>query len=72
VLARSPGRIVEITDTRATRQAEGWDKRASEEVMEMPGFGHLRAHIWRLLRQQMQPSSRDKQKNEGQEETCSN
>jgi NitT/TauT family transport system ATP-binding protein len=72
VLARSPGRIVEITDTRATRQAEGWDKRASEEVMEMPGFGHLRAHIWRLLRQQMQPSSRDKQKNEGQEETWSN
>jgi NitT/TauT family transport system ATP-binding protein len=54
VLARSPGRIVEIVDTRPTREAEGWDKLASEEAMEMPGFGHLRAHIWRLLRQQMQ------------------
>jgi len=60
VLARSPGRIVEIVDTRPTRAAEGWDKRASEEVMEMLGFGHLRAHIWRLLRQQMQPPARDK------------
>jgi NitT/TauT family transport system ATP-binding protein len=62
VLARSPGRIVEIADTRPTRQAEGWDKVASEEVMEMTGFGHLRAHIWRLLRQQMQLPAREKNK----------
>ena len=38
----------------------GWDKLASEEVMEMPGFGHLRAYIWRLLRQQIQLPSRNK------------
>jgi NitT/TauT family transport system ATP-binding protein len=72
VLARSPGRIVEIVDSRPTREAEGWDKLASEEVMEMPGFGHLRAHIWRLLRQQMQLSSRNKGESlKAQEETCS-
>ena len=72
VLARSPGRIVEIVDTRPTREAEGWDMLASEEAMEMPGFGHLRAHIWRLLRQQMQLPSRNKDESlKAQEETCS-
>ncbi len=72
VLARSPGRIVEIVDSRPTREAEGWDKLASEEVMEMPGFGHLRAHIWRLLRQQMQLSSRNRGESlKTEEETCS-
>jgi NitT/TauT family transport system ATP-binding protein len=62
VLARNPGRIVEIMDTRPTREAEGWDKLASEETMEMPGFGHLRAQIWRLLRREMQAPSREKEK----------
>ena len=59
VLARSPGRIREIIDIRPIREAEGWDKLASEEAMEMPGFGHLRARIWRLLRREMQTSSLD-------------
>jgi hypothetical protein len=30
--------------------------------MEMPGFGHLRAQIWRLLRREMQAPSRAKEK----------
>ena len=54
VLARSPGRIRETLDIGPAREAEGWDKLASEEVMELPKFGQLRAHIWRLLRQEMQ------------------
>ena len=57
VLARSPGRITDIINVRPIREAEGWDRRASEEVMEMPGFGHLRARIWRLLRQAMDAPS---------------
>jgi NitT/TauT family transport system ATP-binding protein len=59
VLTRSPGRIREIIDARPVREAEGWDRLASEEAMEMPGFGHLRARIWRLLRQEMQAPSTD-------------
>ena len=54
VLARNPGRIREILDIRPVRKAEGWDGMASDEAMETPSFGQLRAHIWRLLRQQMQ------------------
>jgi len=59
VLAGSPGRIREIIDIRPVRDTEGWDRLASEEVMEMPGFGHLRARIWRLLRQEIRTSSLD-------------
>ncbi len=59
VLARSPGRIREIIDIRAIREAEGWDNLASEEAMEMPGLARLRAHIWHLLRQEMQTSPLD-------------
>jgi NitT/TauT family transport system ATP-binding protein len=54
VLTSSPGSIREVIDVRPVRQAEGWDKRVSENVMEMPGFSQLRARIWRLLRQEMQ------------------
>jgi ABC-type nitrate/sulfonate/bicarbonate transport system ATPase subunit len=57
VLARSPGRVADVIEIRPVREAEGWDKRASEEVMEMSGFGRLRAHIWRQLRHEMQISS---------------
>jgi NitT/TauT family transport system ATP-binding protein len=59
VLAGSPGRIREIIDIRPVRDTEGWDGLASEEVMEMPGFGHLRARIWRLLRREIRTSSLD-------------
>jgi NitT/TauT family transport system ATP-binding protein len=56
VLGRSPGRVTDVIDIRPVRKAEGWDKVASEEAMEMSGFGHLRARIWRQLRQEMQTS----------------
>jgi NitT/TauT family transport system ATP-binding protein len=54
VLSRGPGRIAEIIPVRPVRAAESWVGKPSEEVMETASFGHLRAHIWRLLRQQMQ------------------
>jgi NitT/TauT family transport system ATP-binding protein len=53
VLTGSPGRIREIIDVRAIRETEGWDRLANEDVMELPGFGHLRARIWRLLRREI-------------------
>ncbi len=56
VLGRSPGRVTDVIEVRPVREAEAWDRRASEEVMELPGFGHLRARIWRQLRAQMRTS----------------
>ena len=55
--------MTDVIDIRPVRKAEGWDKVASEEAMEMPGFGHLRARIWRQLRQEMQTSHTDRSRN---------
>ena len=52
-----PGRVAEIIPIRPAREEEKWIGKASEEVMETASFGRLRAHIWKLLRQQMQPNS---------------
>ena len=57
VLARNPGRVRDVLDIRPVRQAERWEARPSDEVMETPSFVHLRARIWRLLRQQMEASA---------------
>lgn len=57
VLARNPGRVKEVIDVASVRRAENWDEGASEAVMETPSFGRLRAHIWKLLRQQMDRSA---------------
>jgi NitT/TauT family transport system ATP-binding protein len=54
VLSRGPGRIAEVIPIRPTREAEEWIGKRSEEVMEAPSFGRMRADIWRLLRHQMQ------------------
>jgi NitT/TauT family transport system ATP-binding protein len=54
VLGRNPGRILQAIDIQPVREAEGWNKLASEEAMETPGFGQLRARIWRLLRQELE------------------
>jgi NitT/TauT family transport system ATP-binding protein len=53
VLSRHPGRVREIIDIDAARERDGWSARAIEEVMETPSFTHLRAHVWKLLREQM-------------------
>jgi NitT/TauT family transport system ATP-binding protein len=55
VLARDPGRLREIVDVRATREAEDWDSRPIDAVMALPSFTRLRTHVWRLLRDQIRP-----------------
>jgi NitT/TauT family transport system ATP-binding protein len=55
VLARDPGRLREIVDVRPLREAEEWENRPIDEVMDMPSFTHLRTHVWRLLRDQIRP-----------------
>jgi NitT/TauT family transport system ATP-binding protein len=57
VLSRGPGSIAEIIPVSPVREDEKWLGKASEEVMETASFGRLRAHIWKLLRQQMQNGS---------------
>jgi NitT/TauT family transport system ATP-binding protein len=55
VLARDPGRLREIVDVRPLREAEAWESRPIDEVMDLPSFTHLRTHVWRLLRDQIRP-----------------
>jgi NitT/TauT family transport system ATP-binding protein len=55
VLARDPGRLREIVEVRALREAEEWEARPIDAVMDLPSFTHLRTHVWRLLRDQMRP-----------------
>jgi NitT/TauT family transport system ATP-binding protein len=50
VMGKKPGRILEIMNIRETREAEKWEQRPIEEVMDLPSFVHLRSHIWRLLK----------------------
>ena len=57
VLSRGPGRVAEIITVRPVREEEKWIGKASEAVMETASFGRMRAHIWKLLRQQMQKGS---------------
>jgi len=54
VLARNPGRVAEIIEVRAVREAEKWEGQASEDVIQKPSFVHMRAQIWKLLRPQME------------------
>ncbi len=49
VMSRKPGRIREIVDIAAARKAAGWGDLPIEDVMELEGFVHLRAHVARLL-----------------------
>jgi NitT/TauT family transport system ATP-binding protein len=58
VLSRSPGSVVEIIDVRWVRDAEKWESRASEDVMESPSFVSMRAQIWKLLRLRTEPAIR--------------
>ncbi len=50
VMAGRPGRIRETIEVRDIRNAEAWDSKAVEDVMELDSFVHLRAQVWRLLR----------------------
>jgi NitT/TauT family transport system ATP-binding protein len=50
VMGKKPGRILEIMDIKAIREAEKWEALPIEEVMDLPTFVHLRSHIWKLLK----------------------
>jgi NitT/TauT family transport system ATP-binding protein len=53
VMTRRPGRIKEILDVRAVRQAESWDRHPRiEDVMDLESFVHLRTQIWKSLREE--------------------
>jgi len=55
VMTRRPGRIREIIDVGTIRRAENWDRfERIEEVMDQASFVHLRTHIWKRLRTDLQ------------------
>ena len=53
VMSRNPGGVREIIDVTEARKLEGWADHAIEDVIEMPSFTHLRAQVWKLLREVM-------------------
>jgi NitT/TauT family transport system ATP-binding protein len=53
VMTRRPGRIKEMIDVRAIRNAENWNAFQNiEDVMDQESFIHLRTHIWKSLREE--------------------
>ncbi|MFN3824461.1 MAG: ABC transporter ATP-binding protein [Pseudorhodobacter sp.] len=53
IMTRAPGRIKEVLDVAAIRNAENWDGYDKiEDVMDLESFVHLRTHIWRSLREE--------------------
>jgi NitT/TauT family transport system ATP-binding protein len=53
VMTRRPGRIKEMIDVRAIRNAENWSEyQRIEDVMDLASFIHLRTHIWKSLREE--------------------
>jgi NitT/TauT family transport system ATP-binding protein len=53
VMTRRPGRIKEMIDVRAIRNAENWNQlQRIEDVMDLESFIHLRTHIWKSLREE--------------------
>jgi NitT/TauT family transport system ATP-binding protein len=59
VMAGRPGRIRETIEVRDIREAEAWDSKAVEDVMEMDSFVRLRTQVWRLLRESGSSAPRD-------------
>jgi NitT/TauT family transport system ATP-binding protein len=53
VMSRNPGRVAAAVEIDATRKREEWDARAIDDVMDLPSFNHLRAGLWRMLREQL-------------------
>jgi NitT/TauT family transport system ATP-binding protein len=53
VMTRRPGRIKELIDVKAIRNAENWNRmQRIEDVMDLESFVHLRTHIWKSLREE--------------------
>ncbi len=57
VMTRRPAKIKEIIDVKSVREQQKWDSMERiEEVMDQESFVHIRTHIWRLLREQLDPN----------------
>src|SRR3984893_9749081 len=53
VMTRRPGRIKEMIDVKAVRNADNWNQFLRiEDVMDQESFIHLRTHIWKSLREE--------------------
>ena len=57
VMTGRPGTIREIVDVKTIRARERWDRHSRiEDVMDEASFVHLRSQIWKLLRDQTEPT----------------
>lgn len=57
VMTRRPAKIKEIIDIKSVRERQKWDSlERIEDVMDQESFVHIRTHIWRLLREQLDPN----------------
>lgn len=53
IMTSRPGKIKEILDVKAIREAEDWDRYSKiEDVMDLESFVHLRTRIWKSLREE--------------------
>ena len=53
IMQARPGRVKEILDVKTVREAEKWDLHSCiEDVMDLESFAHLRARIWKSLREE--------------------
>ena len=53
IMQARPGRVKEILDVKTVREAENWDLHSRiEDVMDLESFAHLRARIWKSLREE--------------------
>lgn len=53
IMTKRPGRIKEIVNIRDVRNSEGWGRHDHvEDIMDLESFVHLRAYIWKSLREE--------------------
>ena len=58
VMTGRPGTVREIVDVKSIRTQAQWDRHERiEDVMDEASFVHLRSQVWKLLRDQADPSS---------------
>jgi len=55
VMTRRPGRIKRVLDLREVSARLGWRKRPIEEVMQDPEYLHLKAEVWRNIKEELAP-----------------
>jgi NitT/TauT family transport system ATP-binding protein len=53
VMTRRPGRIKRVLDLREVSARLGWRKRPIEEVMQDPEYLHIKAEVWRNIKEEL-------------------